>query len=394
MSTTTLTVTRPVTLDGNGNGTVILRPDTGQNWAPLFVRVSTGTKATPVAYCAVYHGLPGVPGQPSQFIDDTFLGSGDTSSMIAGTPILYGEAIIFNFQNGTPGDVAVASVYGMQSDLPPNLSLSPQVPGTHFVGHLSTEISTQANFVPASAPFTVGPNATLFLTIGVGFGSGLTGTPDDVRQYSSYYLKIFSTAHTAPTAFSTSRVDLFFYGSSNTGNGTLVYQDMAEWWNDSAFPGTFNLANSDVLIQDVLHGPYLVVQYTNGSSTTSMDVNFLLEYSTRLIPGPYLRQQKAIDGTLAATGNVGTAINSTVNLPLPLSDGRMRYKANSLGPGTITVNTMYGSLAPVIDQDVMASAALVTRELIVPKRAIMVQVVTGGTAGGYAIDVFTQFDKV
>jgi len=390
MTSTTLTRTLPTKLDANGNGTIILKPDVGQNWAPLFVRVSTQSRAVPIAYCAVYHGSPGVPVQQSQFIDDTFLGSGDTSSMISGTPILYGEAIIFSFQNGTPGDTAIATVYGMQSNLPPNLDLVPQVPGTHFAGHPSTEISTQASFVPTNSPTVVPPNTSLFLQ-----AAGSISQPDDVRQYQSYYIKIYATAHNAAaTAFNTSRLDLLFYGSSNTSNGTLVFADMAEWWSDNAGGGTFFNINGPLTGQDVMHGPYLVIQYTNQSATDSMDVNYIVEYTTRQLPGPYYRQQDGIDGIVALTGNTPTAINTTINIPTPYLYGRAQQFIHCLGPGSITVNQFYGSLSNVAIQDVVASGATVSRETITPKRAVLFQVMTGGTASGYSIEMISQFDKV
>lgn len=295
MTSTTLTKTDVAKLDASGNGTITLRPDVGQNWAPLFVRVSTGTTSTPVAYCAVFHGSPGVTPQPSQFIDDTFTANGDSSSMIAGTAIRFGEGIIFSFQNGTPGDTAVATVYGLQSDIPPNLDLIPQVPGTHFSGHLSTEVIR-----------VIQTNSSSIAAFGSQNFSVL-----DVRQWAGYYLAIAAATSTAPaTAINPVQILLKWFSDSNGFN--LIYEDAYEFWADNVSGPIVTLGSC--MIQDVMHGPYMQIQLLNTTTgTDTVQVNYSLEGTSRNGLTPYARQLNRGDA-LAGGGIDGILVDIAGNL--------------------------------------------------------------------------------
>jgi hypothetical protein len=128
--------TASATIAANGTAVVTLRPDVGQYWALKFVRVSTSRSSTfnLVPYCAVYTGATAQT-IPSTFIDDTYTGDGDTSGIVSGTVIEYGDGITAVFQFGTPGDVVVFDVYGQSADVPPSLGLAvPDVIGPHFFG--------------------------------------------------------------------------------------------------------------------------------------------------------------------------------------------------------------------------------------------------------------------
>lgn len=384
MSSTTLSKLDSTQLDSSGNGTITLRPDVGQNWAPLFVRVSSNIQATPVPYCAVYHGSPGVSPQSSQFIDDTFLGNGDSSSMIAGTPVLYGQAIIFQFKNGTPNDIVTASVFGMQSDLPPNLDLVPQVPGTHFAGHLNTEI-TSVLAQGLALPFT------LVLLPGAAQSLGVF----DVRQFASYYLKIFTTTGIPATAFNSANVSLT-WRSTNVLTNNGVFQDFYEWWSDSPGPGAFTTSLGIVEIQDTMHGPYMDVVITNNSATDNINVSFLLMASTRILSEPFVRQQAGIDGVLLNIPTMAIGAGATQTQLAPLLYGRAFQKLQNNGANTLTFNIYYGSLGPPIieEQFVIAAGTADRRDVILPKRALRVDILAPGGASSYVIYIGALFDKV
>lgn len=156
----------------SGDAFALLKPDVGQFWAPSIIRVSTGKtpQNTPVippggtninaSYCAVFHGATN-QANSSTFLDDTSLGSGDSSSIVAGTIVLYGESIMAQWTNVTAGDVCLLTIYGRSSDNLPALQqeLSP-IPGARFTGNSGNAMVWDYNDFALAGPgaFTgVGP---------------------------------------------------------------------------------------------------------------------------------------------------------------------------------------------------------------------------------------------
>lgn len=376
---TTLSKTDSCQLDGLGNGLITLRPDMGQNWAPLFVRVSTATRVSPVAYCAVYHGSPGVPVQQSQFIDDTFTGSGDTSSMIAGTPVLFGEALLFQFQNGTPGDTAIATVYGQNSSLPPNLDLVPQVPGTHFQGHLATEITSTLVDNHKGADQIILSGATVNSQI------------FDVRQFQSYYFTV--TMHAGPAVTNYDQVIVDFYWTSDASQnpfplGPVTYPDQYAFWADSA--GVPAVALGPARMQDTMHGPYMQFAITNNGPDTIHGTWSLLA-SSRPLPGPYVRQGNAPDGVLVSDmSNIPGG--GTLTLPLPLAYGEIDWWLFNQGAAAMTPQLDYqlpgiDDVAPPVPANTLQSF-----RFIMPKRGALLHI--NGTAGQPVVNrVITSYQK-
>jgi|SRR5882672_9633010 len=144
MSLDYLIKTGSTTFNSQGLGTVTLRPDVGQIWAPSFVRVSTASRTQVISgfntglaktpYCAVYQG-PVTNLSATTFIDDTYQGNGDTSSVISGTITQFGEAVTAQFSGGTSGDTGVFTLYGRSStDLPTLANQLSPIPGTRFAG--------------------------------------------------------------------------------------------------------------------------------------------------------------------------------------------------------------------------------------------------------------------
>ena len=128
-----------VTVASDGTATARLLPGVGEYWAISSVRVSTGimpqtTTLVSYPYCAIYQGSPGVT-DASTFLDDTILGSGDSSSIISSTITQYGQAITAKWKNAQPGDVAVLAVFGRVSkDLVSLQDKLAPVPGVRFSG--------------------------------------------------------------------------------------------------------------------------------------------------------------------------------------------------------------------------------------------------------------------
>lgn len=108
MAQQTLDTYGTVTLDGSGNGTVTLTPDSFRTWqvTRISVRTSQGPTDTPVPQCTVYLGSQG----DGQIIDQTWTGSRDTSD----TTIIVqpSQPLIFVWENGVAATTATASVFG------------------------------------------------------------------------------------------------------------------------------------------------------------------------------------------------------------------------------------------------------------------------------------------
>lgn len=387
MNVTLLREVGTTVLDANGNGRVEQSPSVGQYWWPLIVGVSATDNLVPVPYAAVYHGSPGVTAQQQQFIDDTFQGSGDTSSVISGTTVQHGESIITIFKNGNPGATVTVTIYGQTSDTPSNLSLPPAVPGTRFSGHPSTEIVLRNGYVAQISPVTVTALGSVTLN------SSTPNAFSDVRQYSSYNVKVRSRSNGAATAVNTAKVLLEW--SSDSAGADIIYQDMAEWYSDSA-TGTFISSNGPIYLQDVHHGPFFRVTYTNESAADSMLLDYTVEHTSRLATSNRFAQQHGVtsfpDGSLVITGTVAIGLGATVNIMCPFAYGRASWRIENNGGGAgLVYNIYYG--AALIRQFILAAGAADEREVILPKRAMRFEINAGGGATSYKVVAITQFDK-
>lgn len=377
---TTLSKTDSCQLDSSGNGLITLRPDMGQNWAPLFVRVSTASRVTPVAYCAVYHGSPGVPVQQSQFIDDTFTGSGDTSSMIAGTPVLFGEALLFQFQNGTPGDTAIATVFGQNSSLPPNLDLVPQVPGTHFAGHLSTEIISLL-----TSAGVAGVGVAQLITSGSSFTTQLV----DVRQFGSYYLEFDVRTNLATTGHNQLQVDFAWQSDSNIVTPTTIFQDQIGVWADSAAAPVVSLGR--VYAQDAMHGSYMQLTFTNNGPDT-LRLTYQLMGTTRVLSGPYVRQGSFSDGILNTQQAAIPGGGSGLVLPLPILYGNTEFIVFNKSVNTMGMNLDYNMPGDDTVIQTIPANTLVVQQHLLPKTATLL-VITGTIGDTVSTRIISQFNK-
>lgn len=157
-----------------------LGPSSGKYWAISSVRVSrlqqpqfqpTGNvnlglgyigKYTSFVYpyCALHVGPTNVQDYTS-FIDDTLLGSGDTSSIISGTIVSYGEAITAVWHNASIGggvsSPLALTIYGREYDDLTELQqqLAP-VPGARFSGTTAnTAVWTQGTIVNQTGGDTI-----------------------------------------------------------------------------------------------------------------------------------------------------------------------------------------------------------------------------------------------
>lgn len=375
-----------VQLDINGNGTVTLRPDVGQWWAPKFVRVSTLIQQTPVAYCVVYHGAVTVKNQTT-FLDDTFLGNGDSSSIVSGTVVQFGEAITAVWTGGNPGDTAVLTLYGISSSVPPSIGEMPSVPGTHFAGHLNTEVLTKLAGVPVGSPVTMPANTTITLS-----PDGTTTTAFDVRNFASYYFKMLIQVSGTGTRYNFIPITLFWVANSN---GTeLIYEEFVTIWADGSGIAAFTVNSGPLVMQDYHHGPYFLVTINNPPGQDTMLVNYNLSGSTRSLSGPSFKQLFTQDGILNNSA-FGIPAGGSLTFPLGFAYGPVQLQMINAGAANQTFKMDFAGSSVTNNTVAVVTPAAPNQYVlfVMPKRSGLVTVT--GTVGEVAgLRAITQYTKL
>jgi len=259
-------------LDQFGNATLIVKPDTGQFWLPTITHV--GNRSGMQMRCGLHSGGVAAATDPTTLKDFTFQGYDDTSSILSGTVISYGEAISAQFQAGTPGDVVFLEVVGLSSDLPPPLGILPSVPGARFVGS------------------TGGVSLTALLAFGsVIVGTQVLGNPLDTSQRSFLGVRLFS----------------------NVNHGLL----QLEWFNDQALTqfltvDQVNIRQGGVFDQSLaVKGNFVRITVVAGSAGNWTITLLLYETSTATIS-----QLTPTQNVLASRQfNVNAGATDTFNVP-------------------------------------------------------------------------------
>jgi hypothetical protein len=135
-----LVMTQSAVVASDQTATISISPPVNQYWAVSTVRVSASTQpqftfSKMYPYCALYHGATSLGGNATTFLDDTTLGSGDTSTIISGAITMYGDSITVEWMQATVGDTVTLTIYGRVYDNLPELQdQPPPVPGARFAG--------------------------------------------------------------------------------------------------------------------------------------------------------------------------------------------------------------------------------------------------------------------
>jgi len=143
-----------------GTATVSLAPSASEFWTVTLARVqaSTQPQSTPVTsypYCALYQGSLSALG-PTTFLDDTTLGSGDTSSVISGTTTMRGETITAQWSQAIPGSTVTLTLYGRTWDsLQEVQEQAAPIPGTRFAGTTGNATVWDYLAVVTAGPFNL-----------------------------------------------------------------------------------------------------------------------------------------------------------------------------------------------------------------------------------------------
>jgi hypothetical protein len=99
-----------VKLDGSGNGTAQLGPQSAVRWEPSLVAIQTVNQSiTTVPSCAIYSGSSPTA---SNLIDQTYNGQNNSSTKIAGQVLYQGQNVFAVWTGGVPGDTATLRVSG------------------------------------------------------------------------------------------------------------------------------------------------------------------------------------------------------------------------------------------------------------------------------------------
>lgn len=139
MTSAYLTQTVSGVVQADGTAMALVAPAVGQYWAVAAVKVGAGKQpqfntGAQYPYCALFIGATGIY-DGSTFIDDTTLGSGDISSVMSASIVIFGTQITARWQSGAPGDTVTMVIFGRSYDSLVQLQseLAP-VPGTRFAG--------------------------------------------------------------------------------------------------------------------------------------------------------------------------------------------------------------------------------------------------------------------
>jgi len=101
-----------VKLDGSGNGTAQLGPQSAVRWEPSLVAIQTVNQSvTTVPACAIYAGSVVTP---STLVDQTYNGQNNSSTKIDGQILYQGQYVYAVWTGGVPGDTATLRVTGNQ----------------------------------------------------------------------------------------------------------------------------------------------------------------------------------------------------------------------------------------------------------------------------------------
>src|SRR5437016_12696495 len=131
-----LSVIQSVTANNNGTALATLKPAVGQYWTPRFARVSIDTASSPAAaltpggtshlssaltFCQLYIGNTSNPSSIGAIVDVTVNGIADTTGIISGNTLQFGQTISALWLGLAAGTQCTLEIIGMSSDTPPSL---------------------------------------------------------------------------------------------------------------------------------------------------------------------------------------------------------------------------------------------------------------------------------
>lgn len=364
---TYLEVVSSAVVPASGIATCAVAPPVGQYWFPTFVKISN--LITPAQkllgtypYCALFSGMPALQDN-STFIDDTIYGYGDTSSILSGSIIQYGQAISASWMGAIPGTTVYLTVYGVTSSVPlSEADLFPSSPGTHFAGHglvttNNVAITTLNTPVLTSGNFATSPTV-------------------DMRIYNGFFITVTINTNGVPTKFNVSQIELWWQdGVNNT-----VYRHTYQIFNNQTT--VFVCPNGTINIQDTCHGSNLFVRVQN-TGVDPASVNIAIYGTSRNYGKPYVEElstaSNSSDGITLDTVATALAGGTSLVVPGKIGPGRM-YARLSSGTQATAFTLIYGNQAnPGVTWTVNANATTLV-EFVAPNRSPLWTITNNGAS--------------
>jgi|SRR5882672_8295996 len=371
MTLSYLSKTGSAVVDATGKATIIFRPDTGQYWLPTIVHV--GVRSSNQIWCAVNVGSIAALSDNSTTKDFTFQGSNDTTSIVSGSVVSYGEGIACVFTTGFPNDIAFAELVGLSSDEPPTIGAVPSVPGVRFIG--ASPGGLQRSLVPS-------PQSTV-LTAG-GF---INPPPFDMRPYQSFGIAFDCQSVNNATNFNGLLIQLVWSDDSTLQH--VVFEQHYEIFGADKNI-TFGIYGRFEL-QDAVHGAFLSIFI---ESLGPDNLNTLLDVlgSARILGGAYVRNRATsistppsllsgaaldLDDTFL-DNNVTLAAGGASNIIIPMRPGPVNiYLQSGAAPANFFFNSPQGKL--IWFTSILAGVISPINMIIFPTTAI--QLVINNTGG-------------
>lgn len=234
-----------------------IAPDVGQYWLPTSIHVSTQTGV--VCKADLYAGSTNdlnVP-LPNFLWDTTFRGSNDTSTILSGLVIYYGQCVKVVFSGAFNTDNPSFTVSGISSDQPPPMGILPDIPGARFT---FTEPGNQGSLVNQ-----VGSNALQFTSTFGTFFFPTSFSSMFVGNMQNIYLYANITGAGGPGSGARIRVRWFTAVINGPGNSNMITQDVIDV-----------RGNGTILSQTIaVKAPYVQFELENGNGQSNVTLEFL-----------------------------------------------------------------------------------------------------------------------
>ena len=202
----------------------------------------------------------------------------------------------------------------------------------------------------------------------------------DMRLYSSCIIRADCLLSVAPTVFNPVELDVQW--CEDVAGTTTTWEDAVHFFAGNNTGSGFDSDTGRLLLQDVVHGPYLQVLLGHNGAD---DCAFTLTVygHTRSIPGQYLMETRA---SLAGSTDVADLV--VANIATTVGVGLSKFHTTRVNPGKayllltaagapVTL-TMFHADGRTLDQFVAAVA--VRQEIHLPRAGLKFQVANAGGA--------------
>lgn len=219
----------------------------------------------------------------------------------------------------------------------------------------------------------------------------------DVRSFSSYYFQA-NLVGVFPTAFNPIRVKFEWW--ADAGASFRIYVEDITFWADGFGGMVSDVSYGQILLEDVMHGPFFSYSITNLASVDTVQiVTSAVFASTRTLPGPYFRQAGSSisneDGGLYDADF--TIVAGGLYIPLPFAYGDTETTLYNNGAAAMSLNLSWAPFQTIpvgghLLANIPAGGVTPTRKMS-PKRSGLI-LITGTAGQGGHLVVNSLFNKI